>query len=188
MTMNIDNVTETSMEKMDDALEALKKDFVAIRTGKASPALVEGLMIDYYGTSTRLRDISSITAPEPRLLVIQPWDRSAIKNVEKAIQASDIGISPVSDGRVIRLPIPELSEERRKDMAKRVHARAEESRVEVRNARRDTIDFARKAEKASDITEDDLRDTSAEIQELTDQYITDIDKLMAAKEEELMQV
>jgi ribosome recycling factor len=188
MTTDIATLTEETMAKMEDAAEALKKDFAAIRTGKASPALVEGIMVEYYGTSTRLRDIASITAPEPRLLVIQPWDQSAVKSVEKAIMTSDIGISPVSDGRVIRLPIPELSEERRKDMVKRVRTRAEDARIEIRNARRDAIEVARKAEKASDITEDDLHDTTKEIQDLTDQYVEEIDKLMAAKEEELMQV
>ena len=156
--------------------------------GKASPSLVEGLTIDYYGTSTRLRDIAGITTPEPRLIVIQPWDQNAIKSIEKAVQASDLGISPVSDGRVIRLPIPELSEERRRDLSKLVHKRAEEGRIEIRNIRREANDFARKAEKRSEITEDDLADTEKEIQELTDAYIVEIDTLLEQKDAELMQV
>lgn len=185
---NIDTVLEDAEERMDAAMEAMKHDFQAVRTGKASPALVEGLMIEYYGTQTRLRDIASITTPEPRLLVIQPWDQSAVKSIEKSIQSSDIGISPVSDGRVIRLPIPELSEERRKELSRLVHKRAEEARVEIRNIRRDANDVAKTAEKASEITEDDLTVLSKDIQELTDSYIEQIDKVMEEKDAELLQV
>lgn len=185
---NIDTILEDADERMSKAVEAMKRDFMAIRTGKASPALVEGLTIDYYGTQTRLRDIASITTPEPRLLVIQPWDQSAVKNIEKSIQGSDLGISPISDGRVIRLPIPELSEERRKDLSKLVHKRAEEARVEIRNIRRDANDVIKQAEKASEITEDDMKDLIKDVQELTDTHITDIDKVMEEKDAELLQV
>lgn len=184
----IETLLDDTQERMDDAIEAMKRDFAAVRTGKASPALVEGLTINYYGTQTRLRDIASITTPEPRLLVIQPWDQNAVKEIEKTIQASDLGISPVSDGRVIRLPIPELSEERRQDLGRLVKKRAEEARIEVRNVRRDANDACKKAEKASDITEDDLKDMLNDIQELTDDYIKQIDALLEEKEEELMQV
>jgi ribosome recycling factor len=173
---------------MEKAIEAMKHDFQAIRTGKASPALVESLSIDYYGATVRLKDIASITAPEPRLLVIQPWDQNAVKEIEKAIMASDIGISPVSDGRVIRLPVPELSEERRKDMVRLVHKRAEEGRVEVRSVRRDANDACKKAEKASEITEDDLKVMLDDIQTLTNEYVEEINKAMEAKENELMEV
>ena len=185
---DIDLLLEETEEQMDNAVEAMKRDFAAIRTGKASPALVEGLMIDYYGTQTRLRDIASITTPEPRLLVIQPWDQNAVKAIEKAIQSSELGISPISDGRVIRLPIPELSEERRRDLSRLVHKRAEEARVEVRNARRDANETCKKARKASEITEDDLVDMTKDIQELTDSYIEQINELMEAKDAEVMQV
>jgi ribosome recycling factor len=185
---NVDTVLEDAADRMENAIEAMKHDFQAVRTGKASPALVEGLMVEYYGTQTRLRDIASITTPEPRLLVIQPWDQSAVKSIEKSIQSSDIGISPVSDGRVIRLPIPELSEERRKELSRLVHKRAEEARVEIRNIRRDANDIAKEAEKASTITEDDLKVLTNDIQELTDSHIEQIDKLMEEKDAELLQV
>jgi ribosome recycling factor len=145
-------------------------------------------MVEYYGSQTRLRDIASITAPEPRLLVIQPWDQSAVKNIEKAIQASSLGISPVSDGRVIRLPIPELSEERRRDLSKVVHKRAEEARVEVRTIRRESNESAKKAQKAGKITEDDLAVMTKDIQDLTDASIKEIDAILEKKDVELMQV
>jgi len=188
MANDIDLLFEETDERMDKACAALKHTFLSIRTGKASPAMVEGLMVDYYGTSTRLRDISSITSPEPRLLVIQPWDQNAVKNIEKAILASDIGISPVGDGRVIRLPIPELSEERRKDMVRMVHKRTEEARIEVRSIRRDANEEAKHAEKASQLTKDDLTDMLKDVQEMTDEYIKQIDELMAKKEAEVMEV
>jgi len=185
---DIELLLDETQERMDKAFEAMKHDFQAIRTGKASPALVEGLSVEYYGSTVRLKDIASITAPEPRLLVIQPWDQSAVKEIEKAIQASDIGISPVSDGRVIRLPIPELSEERRKDMVRLVHKRAEEGRVEIRSIRRDGNEAAKKAEKASKITEDDLKVMLTDIQELTDDYVEQVNQSMEAKETELMEI
>ncbi|MDT8390031.1 MAG: ribosome recycling factor [Lentisphaeria bacterium] len=188
MSMTIQNLTETVTERMEQAVSAMRDSFNGVRTGKASPALVEGIMVDYYGTSTKLRDIAGITAPEPRLLVIQPWDTSAVKSIEKAIIAADIGISPVSDGRVIRLPIPELSEERRAAMTKQVKARAEEGRVEVRNVRRDANELAKKAEKNSDITEDDLQNLLKEIQDITDAHIEVINGDLEKKSAELMQV
>ena len=188
MEMTVNNLLDVTSSRMEDAIGAMKESFAGVRTGKASPALVEGLMIDYYGTSTKLRDLAGITAPEPRILVIQPWDRNAIQSMEKAIMASEIGISPVSDGRVIRLPIPELSEERRAEMSKLVKNRAEEARVEIRNIRRDSNDFAKKAEKKSEITEDDLKDILSDIQELTDSSIEEVNTLLEEKTEELMQV
>ncbi len=190
MDMNDDIalLTDETRERMNAAVAAMKKDFAGVRTGKASPALVEGLMVEYYGTQTRLRDMASITAPEPRLLVIQPWDQSAVKNIEKAIQASSLGISPITDGRVIRLPIPELSEERRRDLSRLVHKRAEEARVEVRSIRREANEQAKKAQKAGKLTEDELDDLTQEIQELTDSSIEAIDALLEKKDAELMQV
>jgi ribosome recycling factor len=187
-TLNADNLTPTTKHKMDDAIEAMNRDFAAVRTGKASPSLVENVTVDYYGTATRLRDIAGITAPEPRLLVVQPWDQSAVKSIEKAIIASEIGISPVSDGRVIRLPIPELSEERRQELVKMVRSRGEQARVEVRNLRREANDTAKELEKKSDITEDDLHTLTKQIQDLTDQHVKQIDDRVDAKEKELMEV
>jgi len=144
--------------------------------------------VDYYGTMTRLKDIAAITAPEPRLLVIQPWDQSAIKSIEKAILGSSLGISPMSDGRVVRLPIPELSEERRRDLVKMVNKRAEESRVEIRSVRRDANEAVKKAQKDSQITQDDQARLTKEIQKLTDDRIKDVDAMLKSKEAELMQV
>lgn len=183
-----ENIIPETRKKMEDALEAMKQDFAAIRTGKASPSLVENISVDYYGTATRLRDIAGITAPEPRLLVVQPWDQSAIKSIEKAIQASQIGISPVSDGRVIRLPIPELSEERRADLAKMVRTRGEEARIEIRNVRREANDAAKAMEKKSEITEDDLRVITKQVQDVTDSHVSEVDTLVESKEKELMEV
>jgi len=170
------------------AEEAMKSDFAAVRTGKASPGLVENIHVEYYGTSTRLRDIAGITTPEPRLLVVQPWDPSAIGAIEKAIQISGIGISPVSDGRIIRLPIPDLSEERRNSLAKQVKSRSEDARIAIRNIRREGNEAAKKAQKNSEITEDDLKGALEQIQKLTDDYIKSIDKHLADKEKELLTV
>lgn len=185
---NVDTVIEETEMHMLEAMEAAERDFSAFRTGKASPSLVEHILVDYYGSQTRLKEIAGITTPEPRLIVVQPWDQNAIGPIEKAIQTSDIGISPLNDGRVIRLPIPELTEERRKDLTKQVHKRAEEAKVSIRNQRREANDLIKKAEKASDITEDDMRDMLDKVQELTDSYNKQIEDLATRKEEELMQV
>ena len=181
-------IVDQAKVAMDKAVDVMQKNFASVRTGKASPALVDGIMVEYYGAQTRLKDIASVTAPEPRLLVIQPWDQNAIKSIEKAIQASNLGISPVSDGRVIRLPIPELSEERRKDMTKLVRKRAEEARIEVRNARRDANEALKKAQKASEISEDELKVQTDVIQKMTDQTIEQVNKILEGKEAELMEV
>jgi ribosome recycling factor len=188
MSVAIDDLMDYTEEHMMKAEEAMTNDFSAIRTGKGSPSLVENIMIDYYGTPTRLKELAGITVPEPRLIVIQPWDPKAVQVIEKAIIASDIGISPVSDGKVLRLPIPELSEERRQKLAKQVKVRGEDAKIAIRNIRRDCNDIAKKAQKASTITEDDLRDLLEDIQKATDNYIKDIDKTVAAKETELMTV
>lgn len=186
--MGANEISKGSEQKMKRAIEVMQKDFGAVRTGKASPALVEGLQVEYYGTMTRLKDMAAITAPEPRLLVIQPWDQGSVKSIEKAILASSLGISPVSDGRVIRLPIPELSEERRRDLVKVVRARAEQARVEVRNLRREANEAGKAAQKSGQITEDDLTRLTKEIQRHTDDAIKEIDNVLKAKETELMQV
>jgi ribosome recycling factor len=188
MASDIDHLNKETSKRMDEAVQSMQQDFAAVRTGKASPALIENLQVEYYGTHMKLRDIAGITAPEPRLLVIQPWDQGAVSSIEKAIQTSDIGISPVSDGRVIRLPVPELSEERRKEMTKVVKNRAEDARVAVRNIRREANDIARKAQKNSEITEDDLKDTIEDVQKLTDKHIERIDQLLHEKSEELLQI
>lgn len=188
MSVAIGKLTEDLEERMMKAVEAMEHDFSGYRTGKASPALVENLAIDYYGTSTRLKELAGITTPEARLLVIQPWDPTSVHAIEKAILASSIGISPVSDGRVIRLPFPELSQERRQQLARQARARAEEARVAVRNLRREGNDAAKKAQKDSAISEDELEKMLEDIQRLTDDYIQQVDATLEKKEQELMTV
>jgi ribosome recycling factor len=186
--VSIDELMDEVEMRMMNAQEAFQRDLAGYRTGKASPGLVENIVVDYYGAQTRLRDLAGISAPEPRLLVVQPWDASAIGSVEKAIRASNIGITPVSDGRVVRLPVPELSEERRRDLTKQVKKRCEEARVEVRSHRRDANDVVKKAQKSGAITEDDLKVMAADIQKLTTDYSKQIDDCSSAKEAELMEV
>ena len=186
--MAIEELFDNMEESMMNAEDAMKTDIAAIRTGKASTALVEGLMVEYYGTNTRLRDIAGLSTPDARTVAIQPWDQSAVQAIEKAIINSNIGISPVSDGKIVRLPIPPLSEDRRAALAKQVKARSEEARVAVRNARRDANEAAKKAQKASEITEDELKNLLEKIQKMTDSYIANIDKLAEEKEKELMKV
>jgi ribosome recycling factor len=177
--------SETRMEK---AVEVTAKDFSSIRTGRASPSLLDNLQIDYYGTKSPIKQVATITAPEPRLLVIQPWDKTIIKEIEKAITRSDLGLNPSSDKNVIRLTIPQLTEERRQNLAKHVRKLAEEGRIAIRNIRRDANDAIKKLEKSSEISEDESRMHQDEIQELTDLYIEEIDELLKSKEEELLEV
>jgi ribosome recycling factor len=184
----IDDFLENTEEKMMDAVNAVEHDFEGYRTGKASTALVENMMINYYGSSTRLRDIAGITTPESRLIVIQPWDQNALHDIEKAIQTSALGISPINDGKIIRLPVPELTEERRIDLSKQAKKRAEEAKVEVRNQRRDANDEAKKAQKSSEITEDELKELYDDVQKLTNDYIGKISQLTEKKEKEIMKI
>ena len=177
--------TEATMEK---GFEYMQHEFSAVRTGKASPALVENIDVEAYGASMKLKQLALITTPEPRLLVIQPFDASTTKDIEKAIKESKLGINPVVDGKIIRLPIPELSEERRRELAKTIKQMAEEARVRVRSNRRDGIDGVKKLEKSGDINEDQRRDLEAGIQKLTDQYVRQIDSSVETKEAELMKI
>ena len=179
----LDNATAA----MKRTVDIMAKDFGAVRTGKASPAMVEGIMVECYGSQTKLKDVAAITAPEPLLLVIQPWDQSIVNNVTKAILASNIGISPVSDGRVIRLPVPELSTERRAELTKVIKKRAEDAKVEIRNLRRDSNEAIKKAQK-TDITEDEAKQMTDKIQKLTDKTIEDIQKAADAKIKEVEQI
>ena len=181
-------IMETTQTAMNNTVDALKRRFDSVRTGKASPALVEGVMVDYYGSQTRLKDIAAISAPEPRLLKIQPWDINAVNAIQKAIQASGLGITPVTDGKVIRLPIPELSEERRNDMTKQVKKFAEESRVEIRNARRDANEAIKEAKKKSEITEDEQKSQIDQIQKLTDKYCKEADVMVDKKKKEIQEI
>ena len=175
-------------KRMEKTEEALLQQFGGLRTGKASPALVEGISVEYYGTQSRLRDIASITAPEPRLLLIQPWDATAVKAIEKALLNSNIGITPMTDGKSIKLPIPELSEERRGQLAKQAKAMTEDAKVALRNLRREANDAVKKAQKNSEITEDEQKKLLDDIQKKLDAKIVKLDAMLADKNKELMTV
>lgn len=174
--------------KMQRAVEAMERDFGGIRTGRASTALVERITVDYYGTQTPLNQVAGISTPDPHLIVIQPWDRSVLSAIEKAITKSDIGLVPNVDGTVVRLNVPPLTEERRRDMVKQVRRRTEEARVEVRNHRRDAADQLKKAQRAAELSEDEERRELENLQKLTDRYIEAIDARADRKEAEILEV
>ncbi len=174
--------------RMKSAIKALEDDMAAIRTGRASPALVERLMVPYYGTPTPLQQLATISAPEPQLITIRPFDPKSIATIEKAIQSSDLGLTPSNDGKLIRLTIPPLTEERRQDLVKVVHRRVEEAKVAVRNVRRDTLDDLRELEKEKLISEDELFRGKEDLQKLTDYYIEEADKVGQRKEQEIREV
>jgi len=174
--------------RMNGAVHALEQDLATIRTGRASPALVERLLVDYYETPTPLIQLATISVPEPRSLMIKPFDPSSIKLIEKAIQASDLGLNPNTDGKVIHLNLPPLTEERRRDLVKHVHGRLEEARVAVRNIRRDVHNDMREFEKEKLFSEDDLKRGEEQLQKLTDRFVEDVNKHGQAKEKEIMEV
>lgn len=184
----IDEVKLDGEHRMDGALEALMRELNGVRTGRASPALVERMTVDYYGTATPLNQLAGISAPEARLLVIQPWDRGAMPAIERAIQQSNLGLNPNNDGTVIRLNIPTLTEERRRDLVKVVRGKTEEAKVAIRNVRRDAIDHTKELLKEKLIGEDDERRAEHEIQQLTDRYIARAEELGVAKEAEVLEV
>ena len=175
-------------EKMNKSIDNLREKFSEVRAGRANPAILNKVKIDYYGTPTPINQMAGISVPEARLIVIQPWDMSVLKDIEKAILASDIGINPNNDGKVIRLAFPELNEERRKELVKEVRKIAEEAKVSIRAIRRDGIDEAKAKQKDSEITEDELKVAETEIQKITDKNIEEIDKILADKETEIMSV
>ncbi len=175
-------------EKMDKTLSVLQENFSEVRAGRANPAILNKVRVDYYGVPTPINQVAGISVPEARLIVIQPWDMSILKEIEKAILASDIGITPNNDGKVIRLSFPELNEERRKELVKEIKKTAEESKVSIRSLRREGLDEAKKAEKDGEITEDDLKNAENEIQKLTDKKIEQIDAILANKEKEIMSI
>lgn len=183
-----DVVMQETKEKMNKAAEALQRELGQIRAGRANASILDRVMVNYYGAPTPVNQMASIGIPEARLLVITPFDKSTIKEIEKAIQTSDIGITPQTDGTVIRLVIPQLTEERRKELAKEVKKEAENSKIAIRNIRRDAIDSYKRQEKAGDITEDDLRSAEKDIQQLTDDAIKQLDAIAADKEKELLEV
>lgn len=186
--MTLEDILDDAEMKMMKSVEVVTSEFASIRTGKASPALVENVMVDYYGTKTRLRDLAGISAPEARLLVVQPWDPGALSAVEKAIQSANIGLNPMNDGKIIRIPIPEMSEERRLDMVKVIKGIGEEGRISIRNIRREANHELDSLFKAGDLPEDEKFRGLKEVQDKTDEYIKEIDTLLNAKEEELLRI
>ena len=182
--MNLDKFEE----KMIKSVNVYEENLAEIRAGRANPAILNKITIDYYGTPTPINQVAGISVPEARLIVIQPWDMSILKEIEKAILASDIGINPNNDGKVIRLAFPELNEERRKELVKDIKKMAEESKVAVRAVRRDGIEDAKSEQKEGNMTEDELKNAEAEIQKMTDKSIEEIDKILAVKEKEIMSV
>ena len=175
-------------ERMKKTISVYEGNLSEIRAGRANPAILNKVMVEYYGTPTPINQMAGISVPEARLIVIQPWDMSVLKEIERAILASDIGITPNNDGKVIRLNFPELNEERRKELVKDIRKMAEEAKVAVRQVRRDGIDEFKKLQKESNITEDDLKQAEDQIQKLTDKYVEEIDKILANKEKEIMTV
>lgn len=182
-----DHILE-SKEKMAATLEAFKVESARVRTGRASTSLVSNVRVDYYGTMTPLNQLATINVPEPQLIVVQPYDGGALGNIEKAIQAAELGLNPANDGKVIRVPVPPLTEERRKEMVKMVKKMGEDHKVSIRNVRREINDNLKSEEKDKEITEDDLRKGQGEVQKVTDDFIAQIDKLISAKEEEILKV
>lgn len=185
MTADLMGDAERRMQK---AVEALKQDLAAIRTGRASLALIERINVDYYGTPTPINQVATISIPEARLLVIQPWDKKMLTDIEKAIQRSDLGINPNNDGQVIRLNVPPMNEERRRDLVKTLHKKLDEHKVAIRNVRRDVQDKLRDREKKKEVSEDELKRSIEKLQKLTDRFIDEMDKVGKTKEQEILEV
>jgi ribosome recycling factor len=187
-TMTAEEILFDAEVSMEKSVDYMVHEFSSVRTGKASPALVENVDVEAYGSAMKLKQLALITTPEPRLLVVQPFDAATVKDIEKALKESKIGIMPLVDGKIIRLPIPELSEERRKDLVKSLRQMAEEARVRVRANRRAAVDEARKMEKSGGLTEDGLRDLESDVQKLTDKSVKEIDEHLERKEAEVMKI
>ena len=175
-------------EKMSKSIDSVSADFASVRAGRANASVLDRIMVDYYGSPTPIQQIASITSPDPRSLVIQPWDTSAVKLIKKAIETSDLGINPQDDGRSLRLAFPQLTEERRKELVNQIHKYGENGKVAIRNIRRDAMDYFKKMEKKSEITEDELKAAEKDLQKMTDDSCKKIDELLAKKEKELMAV
>lgn len=183
----IEEIYQEVKDGMQSTLDSLVKEFAGVRTGRATTALVDGILVDYFGAQTQMKQLATISVPESRLIVIQPWDKSVVPEVEKAIQRSNLGLNPVSDGKILRIPVPPLTEERRRDLVKVVKKKAEDRRVSVRNARRDGNDLLKQMEKDKEISEDDNRRAQERIQKLTDEFIRKVDEVTAKKEKEVME-
>ena len=184
----IEDFLADAKRRMDKSIEATHHEFNSIRTGRASPALLDRITIDYYGTPTPLKSLASISAPEPRLLVVEPFDPGAIKNIERAVQESDLGLTPSNDGKVVRLPIPALTEERRKDLVKVVRRVAEDGKVAIRNVRRDVMQHLKELVVNGDVGDDEERRGEQQVQKITDDHVKSIDDLLKVKEAEIMEV
>jgi len=184
----IDEVMSEARTAMDKAVKALKKEMTKVRTGRATTTLLDDVRIDYYGVPTPLNQVATLSAPEPRLLTVQPWEKNLIPEIEKAIFKADLGLTPSSDGQLIRLPVPALTEERRKEMVKIIKRMGEEAKISVRNARRDANDTLKMLEKEKEITEDDLKRSEKEVQQVTDEFVATIDSVVQNKESEVMEI
>ena len=182
------DVIKSAEERLGKTLDALKKDYGTLRAGRAAPSLLDKVMVDYYGTATPVNQVASVTVPEPRMIMIKPYDRNSLKDIERAIQKSDLGLTPNNDGMTIRLTIPQPTQERRKELVKVVSKKAEEAKVAMRNIRRDANDAIKKLEKGKQITEDDRKDAQDKMQKLLDKYIKLVDGTRSTKEKEVMEV
>ena len=181
-------ICDVYKEKMQKSFEMMKYEFAGIRAGRENPALLERISIDYFGTPTPITQVASVSSPEPRMIVVQPWDTSVLKLIEKAIQVSDIGINPQNDGKVIRLLFPQITEERRRELIRNMKKTGEDAKVAVRNIRRDAVDSFKSMKKKGEMTEDDLKDAEKKIQEITDKFCKDIDTEVSKKEKELLEI
>lgn len=184
----MDSVIKQAEDKMKKSLTALEEEFNTLRTGRASPALFDKIRVEYYGNPTPLNQVATISVPEARLVVIQPWDKSVIGEIEKAIQKSELSVNPSNDGKIIRISIPPLTEERRKEFVKMAKNMAEQSKVSIRNVRRDANDELKKSEKDGDMSEDDLKRAEDEVQKLTDKYVEEVNTILEAKESEILEI
>ncbi len=183
----LNEIYKDAEQRMKKTIESFKKEIAKLRTGRATPAMLDTVKVNYYGTPTPLKQIASIMAPEPRMLVVKPWDQNALPEIKKAIQSSGLGLNPEIDKNIIRIKVPPLSEERRKEIVRLLHKMTEDARVAVRNIRRDAIESARELEKEKEISEDELKVAERKIQEITDKYIEEINRLMEAKEREILE-
>jgi len=187
VTELIKDLLKRTEEQMKAGIESAKREFATIRTGRANPSLLDRVMVEYYGDLVPVRHVATVTAPEPRLLVIKPFDRATLPAIRKALQASDLGLNPLAETDILRVPLPPLTEERRRELVKEVNKKSEEKKVEIRNFRRDAIEEMRKLEKSHQVSEDTLRRFQEEVQKLTDKYILEMEKLQKTKDQELME-
>ena len=184
----IKGIVSSNEERINKSIEAMKREFASLRAGRATPSLLDKVMVDYYGTPTPVNQVAKVTVPEARMIIIQPWEKSVLHDIEKAIMKSDLGLSPNSDGTAIRLAIPQLTQERRQELVKTLNKKAEEAKVAIRNIRRDANDAIKKLEKAKEITEDESKKAQESFQKTVDKYIKSVDELRGIKEKEIMEV